>query len=113
MEITEGPQSTSPLVIGNTTSLSCRAQAIPRPTISWFRVENGEEDEVQLAHDVGGVSITDEQGASDRESRSTLILTLTEESDFTSYFCRGRNDFNTTDSNLAIVTRASELICCF
>ena len=106
MEITEQPQSTPPLVIGNTTSVTCTAQSIPRPFITWYKIQNGEE--LQLAHGTNGVSITEEQGNKERVSRSTLNLTLISESDFTSYFCRGKNDFSTTDSNLANITRASE-----
>ena len=106
MEIIEGPQSTDPLVVGNSTSMSCTAGAIPKPFITWFQIQNGEE--VQLVHDVGGVSITDEQGIRQSESRSTLSLSLIGESNFTSYFCQGKNNFNTTNSDLAIVTPASE-----
>ena len=99
--IEEQPVSTGPLTLGDVATFSCTASSIPSPTITWFRGQPGME--TLLMNDTNVVIITVE--VTDNMVRSTLQLTLVNEMDFTDYFCRGDNGFNTADSNVVQAVR--------
>ena len=94
--ITDQPESLTPLMFGETVSLSCTASSIPIPGITWFQVQNGMT--IQLSNESGDVTIVSGK-QNETTMMSTLQLSLNNEMDFTEYFCHGDNIFSSIDSN--------------
>ena len=104
--IEEQPVSTEPLALGDIATFSYTASSIPSPTVIWFRGQPGME--TPLVNDNDIVVITEQVNGD--SVMSTLQLRLVNEMDFTDYFCRGDNGFNTTDSDIVQVVPAPVVI---
>ena len=99
VNITENPESTGPVMIGETAMFTCQARSIPSPTITWFRFQNGTE--VALV-DNDDINITSQSQPEDRfTTHSVLSVRVTGDEDFTEYFCVGDNQFDNSTSDNA------------
>lgn len=107
MTLIDEPDMTEPVLFGFTVTFSCRASSIPRPTISWFRIESGIFMEVINTSNTTIVS----SPVGDRETNSILTIIVDEDNDFTEYRCFADNDgfFNATSRN-ALLVRGGEII---
>ena len=92
-------------MVGSTVTFTCTASSIPRPDVTWFKIQN--EMDTQLMHNID-ITISEEMNTT--SVRSTLQLRLVNEMDFTGYFCQGDNGFNMTDSTIAIVEPVGECL---
>ena len=109
VNITEDPQSTEPLLVGETAMFTCQARSIPSPSITWFRFQNGME--VELV-DNDNITITSQSQPEDNfTTRSVLSVRVTGDEDFTEYFCVGDNQFdNSTSDNATLVQAGMYLV---
>ena len=104
VNITEDPQSTGPLLVGETANFTCQARSIPSPTITWFWFQNGMN--VRLM-DNDDITITSQSQPEDSfTTRSVLSVRITGDGDFTEYFCVGDNGFDNSTSDNATLVRA-------
>ena len=103
VNIIEDPQSTAPLLVGETANFTCQARSIPSPTITWFQFQNGMESE--LVDNRDNITIAFELVENSTTS-STLIVMVTGDEDFTEYFCVGDNGFDNDTSDNATLVRA-------
>ena len=104
VNITENPESTGPVMIGETAMFTCQARSIPPPTITWFRFQNGMEVELMNNDDI---IITSQSQPEDRfTTRSVLSVRVTGDEDFTEYFCVGDNGFRNSTSGVATLVQA-------
>ena len=99
VNITENPQSTGPLLIGETANFTCQARSIPSPTITWFQFQNGMEVELVNSDDITITSQSEPEN--NFTTRSVLSVRVTGDEDFTEYFCVGNNQFDITTSERA------------
>ena len=100
VNITENPESTGPVMIGETANFTCQARSIPSPTITWFRFQN--EMEVELMDNNDDITITSQSQPEDSfTTRSDLSVRVTGDEDFTEYFCVGDNQFDNSTSERA------------
>ena len=108
VNITEDPQSTGPLLVGETATFTCQARSIPPPTITWFRFQNGME--VELV-DNDDITITSQSQPEDSfTTRSVLSVRVTGDEDFTEYFCVGDNQFDNSTSDNATLVQAGRCL---
>ena len=98
VNITEDPQSTGPLLVGQTANFTCQARSIPPPNITWFQFQNGME--VGLMDNGDDIMITSQLEANST-TNSTLMVMVTGDEDFTEYFCVGDNGFDNDTSERA------------
>ena len=98
VNITEDPQPTGPVTVGETAMFTCQARSIPPPTITWFRLQNGMN--VRLMDNDDDINITSLLEDSFTTS-STLMVRVTGDEDFTEYFCVGDNGFDNSTSERA------------
>ena len=104
VNITEDPQPTEPLLVGETAMFTCQARSIPSPTITWFRFQNGME--VALVDNDDNISITSQSQSEDSFTRrSVLSVRVTGDEDFTEYFCVGDNQFDNSTSAVTTLVR--------
>ena len=98
--ITEDPQPTGPVLVGETAVFTCQARSIPAPNITWFRLENGTN--VRLMDNDDDINIMSQSQPEDSfTTRSTLSVMVTGDEDFTEYFCVGDNGFDNSTSDNA------------
>ena len=110
VNITEDPQSTEPLLVGETAMFTCQARSIPSPSITWFRFQNGME--VELV-DNDNITITSQSQPEDNFiTRSDLSVRVTGDEDFTEYFCVGDNQFDNSTSGNATLVQAGMSVRC-
>lgn len=109
MTLIDEPDMTEPVLFGFTVTFSCRASSIPRPTISWFRFESGSFVKV-VNTPVNTTIVSSPVG--DRETNSTLTITVDEDNDFTEYRCFADNAgfFNATSRNALLVRGGKDRI---
>ena len=107
--ITEDPQSTDPLLVGETANFTCQARSIPSSTITWFQFQNGMESELVDSRD--NITITS-QPEDSSTTNSTLSVMVTGDEDFTEYFCVGDNGFDNSTSDNATLVRAGMSVEC-
>ena len=101
VNITENPESTGPVMIGETANFTCQARSIPPPTITWFQFQFQNGMEVELM-DNDDIIITSQSQSEDRfTTRSVLSVRVTGDEDFTEYFCVGDNQFDNSTSERA------------
>ena len=99
VNITENPESTGPVMIGETANFTCQARSIPPPTITWFQFQFQNGMEVELMNN-DDIIITSQSQPEDRfTTRSVLSVRVTGDEDFTEYFCVGDNQFDNTMSD--------------
>ena len=98
VNITGNPQSTGPVLVGETAVFTCQARSIPAPNITWFRLENGMA--FGLLDNDNTINITSQPEDSFTTS-STLSVMVTGDEDFTEYFCVGDNGFDNSTSDVA------------
>ena len=99
VNITENPESTGPVMIGEAAMFTCQARSIPSPTITWFQFQNGMEVALMNNDDI---TITSQSQPEDSfTTRSVLSVRVTGDEDFTEYFCVGDNGFNNSRSTNA------------
>ena len=103
VSITEDPQSTAPLLVGETANFTCQARSIPFPTITWFQFQNGME--VELLDNDDTINITS-QLEDNFTTCSVLSVRVTGDEDFTEYFCVGDNGFDNDTSDNATLVQA-------
>ena len=103
VNITEDPQSTDPLLVGETVNFMCQARSIPSPTITWFQFQNGME--VGLMDNDDDINITSQLEVNFTTS-SVLSVRVTGDEDFTEYFCVGDNGFDNSTSDNATLVQA-------
>ena len=103
VNITEDPQSTESLLVGETAMFTCQARSIPSPTITWFRFQNGMA--VGLVNNGDIIIIMSQSQLEDSfTTHSVLSVRVTSDEDFTEYFCVGDNQFdNSTSDNTTLV----------
>ena len=105
VNITENPQSTDPVMVGETAMFTCQARSIPSPTITWFRFQNGMEVAL-VDNDDDNISITSQSQSEDSfTTRSVLSVRVTGDEDLTEYFCVGDNQFDNSTSGVATLVR--------
>ena len=110
VNITEDPQSTEPLLVGETAMFTCQARSIPSPSITWFRFQNGME--VELVDNDNITIISQSQLEDSFTTRSVLSVRVTGDEDFTEYFCVGNNQFdNSTSDNATLVQAGMSARC--
>ena len=112
VNITEDPESTDPLLVGETAMFTCQARSIPSPTITWFRFQNGMEVTL-MNNDDDNITITSQSQPEDRfTTHSNLSVRVTGDEDFTEYFCVGDNQFdNSTSDNATLVQAGMSARC--
>ena len=100
VNITEDPQSTGPVMVGETAMFTCQARSIPAPNIIWFRFQNGMN--VRLLGNGDDITIMSQSQPEDSfTTRSVLSVRVTGDEDFTRYFCVGDNGFDNSTSERA------------
>ena len=100
VNITEDPQPTGPVTVGETAMFTCQARSIPPPTITWFRLQNGMN--VRLMDNDDDINIMSQSQPEDSfTTSSTLMVRVTGDEDFTEYFCVGDNGFDNNTSDIA------------
>ena len=100
VNITEDPQPTGPVLVGETAMFTCQARSIPPPNITWFRFQNGMAAGVLDNGD--DINIMSQLQPEDSfTTRSVLSVRVTGDEDFTEYFCVGDNGFDNTASERA------------
>ena len=105
VNITEDPQSTDPLLVGETAMFTCQARSIPSSTVTWFRFQNGME--VGLVNNGDTITITSQSQPEDNFTTcSVLSVRVTGDEDFTEYFCVGDNGFRNSTSGVATLVQA-------
>ena len=105
VNITEDPQSTGPVLVGERAVFTCRARSIPPPTITWFWFQNGME--VGLVDNGDDITITSQSQLEDNfVTRSVLSVRVTGDEDFTEYFCVGDSGFDSSTSDTATLVQA-------
>ena len=103
VNIIEDPQSTAPLLVGETANFTCQARSIPSPNIIWFRFQNGMA--VGVLDNGDDIMITSQLEANST-TNSTLMVMVTGDEDFTRYFCVGDNGFDNSTSDTATLVQA-------
>ena len=105
VNITEDPQSTGPVLVGETAILICQARSIPPPTITWFRLQKAMN--VKLVDNGDDITITSQSQPEDNfTTRDVLSVRVTGDEDFTRYFCVGDNGFDSSTSDVAQLVQA-------
>ena len=100
VNITEDPQPTGPVLVGETAVFTCQARSIPPPNITWFQFQNGMA--FGLLDNGDDINITSQSRPEDGfTTRSVLSVRVTGDEDFTRYFCVGDNGFDDTTSDNA------------
>ena len=105
VNITEDPQPTGPVLVGETANFMCQARSIPSPNITWFQFQNGME--VGLPDNGDDITITSQSLPEDSfTTRSVLSVRVTGDEDFTRFFCVGDNGFDNSTSDNATLVQA-------
>ena len=100
VNITEDPQPTGPVLVGEMAVFTCQARSIPSPNITWFRFQNGMA--VGVLDNGDDINIMSQLQPEDSfTTRSVLSVRVTGDEDFTEYFCAGDNGFDNTASERA------------
>ena len=105
VNITRQPESPAPLLVGEEANLTCEARSVPRPNITWFRLEG--EDQV-LVDNLSNVRIILEAVMDEFSTRSLLSVMVEGDADFTSYFCVAESGFDNTTSEVVQLVQAGE-----
>ena len=87
--ITQTPDNLTVVQPENAT-FSCVATARPRPTITWWREENGTQSQIVAMDNV--YYIDDQELGVERERMSTLIIIEADPSDAGTYLCLAENE---------------------
>ena len=103
VNITEDPQSTGPLLVGETAMFTCQARSIPSSTVTWFRFQHGIAGLVDNGDDI--IISSQSQPEDNFTTRSVLSVRVTGDEDFTRYFCVGDNGFDNSTSDVATLVR--------
>ena len=103
VNITEDPQSTGPLLVGETAMFTCQARSIPSSTVTWFRFQHGIAGLVDNGDDI--IISSQSQQEDNFTTRSVLSVRVTGDEDFTRYFCVGDNRFDNSTSDVATLVR--------
>ena len=99
VNITEDPQPTGPVLVGETAMFTCQARSIPSPTITWFQFQNGVNVRLMDNDDINIMSQS--QLEDSFTTSSTLMVRVTGDEDFIRYFCVGDNGFDNSTSERA------------
>ena len=100
--ITVQPETTPPVIIGYTVSFLCEAQSIPVPDIEWFQSSTGTGTLVTPNNDTILINTI---AINSNTTMSNLTITVTNDNDFSQYYCRANNDMFNASSNPATLTR--------
>ena len=79
-------------------TFTCTAMARPKPTITWYRVELNQSRTI-LTGTEKGVSMSVENGCTERTTNSTLTFHYTRPSFSTMYICEARNPVSSAETN--------------